>query len=308
MKLKLLLTAMSAAVCAFGQADYFPLQVGNQWIYRNPYGVQTVEITRSQVIDGREYFFLRGAFGGDAWVRKADDGTVWQRDPETGRENVRLKLNTPEGASFETVIDRCNHRGIMVSRNSKTSTPAADFQEVLEISYPAANCADAGLEREFYAPWIGLVSSSGMTIAGARNSELVYARIGGVTVLTSPELSFALSLDKAVYDGGELLARMTLRNTQPAPLRLTFSSGQTFDVLIKTEAGDKVLLWSEGKAFTLAIREESMQGERNWVATLPLRLRDGSAIAPGKYIAEAWLVTLGPRLFVASVPFEIVKP
>ena len=66
MKLKLLLTAMSAAVCAFGQADYFPLQVGNQWIYRNPYGVQTVEITRSQVIDGREYFFLRGAFGGDA--------------------------------------------------------------------------------------------------------------------------------------------------------------------------------------------------------------------------------------------------
>jgi hypothetical protein len=307
MKLKLLLTVLSAAACAFGQADYFPLQVGNQWIYRNPFGVHTVEITRSQVFDSNEYFFLSGAFGGDAWVRKADDGTVWQRDSETGKDNIRLKLETPQGGSFETVIDPCNHRGIMISRESKVSTPVADFQDVLEISYPAANCADAGLEREYYAPWIGLVSSSAITFAGPRKSELIYARIGGVTVLTSREHSFALSLDKVVYDGGELFARMTLRNTQEAPVKLVFSSGQTFEVVIRNEAGEKVYQWSADKTFLQALREELVEGEKNWVATVPLGT-SGASLAPGKYVAEAWLVTVGKKQYSASVPFEIVKP
>ena len=234
MKLKLLLTVMSAAACAFGQADYFPLQVGNQWIYRNQLGVHTVEVVRTQAFEGREYFLLRGAFGGDAWVRKSDDGTVWQWDQESKTEKVRLQLNTPQGGSFETVIDPCNHRGIMISRESKVSTPVADFTDALEISYPSANCADAGLEREYYAPWIGLVTSSGITIAGPRRSELIYARLGGVTVLTPREVGFGLALDKAVYDGGELVARVTLRNTQSKPLTLVFSSGQTFELVIKT--------------------------------------------------------------------------
>jgi len=49
-----------------------------------------------------------------------------------------------------------------------------------------------------------------------------------------------------------------------------------------------------------------VEGEKNWLATVPLN--DRATIGPGKYVVEAWLVTVGNRQYAASVPFEVVKP
>jgi hypothetical protein len=77
-----------------------------------------------------------------------------------------------------------------------------------------------------------------------------------------------------------------------------FPSGQSYDFVLLNEKGDPVYRWSEGKAFTMAIRSEQFTGERNYVEIL----EPSKALPPGKYTAEAWLTTSGQRAFTASVP------
>lgn len=301
-----LFLVLGAAGAAWGQTEFFPLQTGNQWIYRGPAGVWSAQIVRAEVIGAHEYFLWQSSTGEEAWLRMAEDGTLWQLEPEGQGEQVRVAFATPEGGVFETVADPCNREGVMEKKNTVHRGPVGEYYGALAVRYPAANCADAGLDREVYAPWIGLVHRSGITIAGPRASELIYARLGGVTVLSAPEVAFSLTLDRAVYREPALLARITLRHSQPEPIPLIFPSGQTFELVIRSERGDEVYRWSEGKAFTLAIRrQEFSAGEFNWPVTVELRDREGKPFPPGRYFAEAWLTTMGPKAFAASAPLEI---
>jgi len=160
---------------------------------------------------------------------------------------------------------------------------------------------------------VGLVSRTLTTIAGPRTLELIYARLGGVTVVSAPEVAFSLAIDRAVYvidpqrAAPTMTARLTLRAVHQAePLRLTFPSGQRFDLGLKNERGDVVYRWSEGKFFTLAIGTETLShGEKNYVVAAPLAGKDSRPLPPGNYVAEGWLTTMGPRAYSASVGFEI---
>lgn len=69
-----------------------------------------------------------------------------------------------------------------------------------------------------------------------------------------------------------------------------------------------VYRWSDGKAFTLALRAEEISGERNW--PVPIRLRDtaGAPLAAGVYTATAHLTTLGRTAWSASVRFTVTAP
>jgi hypothetical protein len=301
-----LFLVLAVAGAALGQTEFFPLQTGNQWIYRGPAGVWSAQIVGAQVFGAHEYFLWQSSTGEAAWLRMAEDGTLWQLEPEGRREQVRVAFATPEGGVFETVADPCHREGVMEKKNTVHRGPVGEFHGALVVRYPAANCADAGLDREVYAPWIGLVHRSGITIAGPRASELIYARLGGVTVLSAPEVAFSLTLDRAVYREPLMLARLTFRHSQPEPIALTFPSGQTFELVIRNERGNEVYRWSDGKAFTLAIRRlEFGAGESNWPVSVELRDREGKPFPPGRYFAEAWLTTMGPKAFAASVPFEI---
>jgi hypothetical protein len=84
-------------------------------------------------------------------------------------------------------------------------------------------------------------------------------------------------------------------------VELAFPSGQSYEFLIRNEKGAIVYRWSEGKAFTMAIRNEQFAGERNYVEIL----EPANALPAGKYTAEAWLTTSGPRAFTASAPLMV---
>ena len=304
---KMILIAVLGASAVAAQTEYFPLHVGNQWIYRSNIDVRQMEITRTGVFDGKQYALLRNAFSGDAWLRFSEDGTLLAYDPGTGREQPWVAFATPEGESFETALDPCNRRGVVVSRKAKHSSPVGEFYEALRIRYPAANCADAGLESEIYGPYIGLVQRSHQTIVGPRVYDLIYARVGGVTVVSAREVHFGLTLDQSVYAGQPLLARITLRHSQSGPIELTFPTGQTYEIVIRHESGEVVFRWSAGKVFTQAIRRMAFGPvEHNWVESIRLE-RDGKPLPAGKYVAEAWLTTVGVRQYAASVGFEIAE-
>ena len=291
--------------------DYFPLQIGNQWIYQVGFfgrtQTVTVDIPRAEIVNGQVYSVVRGFPEGEAWLRSNDSGVLYRYNPNAhGAEEVWAMFNTPEGGSYRTAITPCNQTAKVESRSAKASLPASDFVDLLAIKYPVGMCADAGLDSELYAPYIGLVQRTSITFGGPSVMKLMYARLGGVTVLAQPETSFSLSLDNSVYESPApvLTARVTIRNTTPRPLQLRFSSSQRYNLVIRNLQGEEVFNLAATQLFAQVLGEENIaQSERNWVAIVPLTLR------AGLYTVEAYLTTTDakPR-YTATASFEVVAP
>ena len=270
------------------------------------------------VLNNNLYFLLHGLTPNDTWVRMGNDGTWYAWDSATKTDTVWAAFGTPEGTGYDTAMNPCSKSAAVVSRSAKYSGPVGNFDWALEVRYQPGGCADAGLEHEIYLPWVGLLHRTETTIAGPRDYDLIYARLGTVTVISEKEVTFGLSLDKPVYTANlmppvvpqlavpVMTARLHLRVTQDAPLELTFASGQTYELVVKDDKGQVVYRWSDGKAFTAAFRKESFgPGERNYVVIVRLADQGDQPLAAGKYVAEAWLTTAGQRIYTASVGFEI---
>lgn len=309
----LILSLAASASSTFAQ-DYFPLHVGNQWIYATTtFGRTTflsIDIPRTETAGDRTYAVVRGFEEGPALLRGGDDSTLYRYNAESGREEVWAAFATKEGDSYETAINPCTRRAVVESRSGKASVPAGEFTNTFSVRYPAANCADAGLTNDAFAPYIGLVERTSTTIAGPRRMQLIYARVGGVTVLSQPEVAFTLTLDQSVYEVGKAAtARLTLRNSSPRPLILDFSSSQRYDIVIRDDSGKEVFRSSAARTYLQVLgREEIAQGERNYIELVTLAGLDGQPLPAGRYTMEAWIApapgSQRPR-FAATVGFEI---
>ena len=297
--------AFCFSTIAFPQADYFPFQVGNQWVYRSAGRGQHIvmEVLRSGLFDGNTYYLTRNFLNRDAWLRTREDGALVAYDPETKQESALAVFGADEGSAYTTSIDPCNSAAKIISRSVNARLPVGQFDNALAIDYSPPKCADAGLFTEQYLPSIGLAQRSRQTIAGPQTYDLYYARIGGVTVISAPEVTFGVTLDKAVYDTPQVMARLTLRVVQPDPLSLNFFSGQEFDLVVKNSAGDTVYRWSDGQAFAQILHTLSVgPGEKNYAIQFEL---DGPPA--GVYTVEAWLTAEDPQRYRARVAFEIRK-
>lgn len=312
------------AACALTAAtpDYLPLEPGNQWVYRSSWAgasdTWTMEVVRTEVVDGKVYSVVQNTPGGSQWLRMGRDGTLYLFDPASKREQVWADFGEWADRRYQTAVDPCNHLAFIDSRRWRYSGPVGEFRNALRIEYPPSGCADAGLTEEIFLPYVGLLRRSSTTIAGPRRYDLIYARLGGNTVISEQHVAFGLTLDKPVYTVNlmppvdlrraipEMTARLTLRSAGHQPIELTYPSGQTFDLVLKNEKGEVVYRWSEGKAFTLALRTEKFgPGEKNLPVVVRLAGKDGQPLAAGKYVAEGWLATMGQRAWSASAGFEI---
>ena len=313
-------TLLWGACLAFAQADFFPLHVGNQWVYRGAgtRGMSSlvIEITRTAELEGRTYWRLEGFPGDGYWVRKDDAGTMLAYDPERKLESVWYAFQAQEQQVYATTVPgNCCGRAVISSRKQRYAGPIGQSDNALEIGYP--DVFQVGIERELFLPYIGLVyrnqATGGPTYVAY---ELGYARIGGVTVVSQPELSFGLSLDRTVFVANlmppvdprraapEMIARITLRNTA-RPVQLAYPSGQDYDLIIRDEKGQAVYQWSQGKTFAVVFRNETFgPGQKDFLLIVRLADAAGQPLPQGQYVAEAWLATQ-PRQFAASVGFEI---
>lgn len=283
-------------------ADYFPLQVGNSWAYRVTQGrfsrPGTVNIERIERVDGRDYYRV-AFFEQSLLLRQGEDGSLIKYDAEIKSESVWLPLGAAEGDTVRTSMDDCSRAATIASTSAKVTAPVGEFENALRIAY-TPNCADAGVTEQYFLPHVGMLVHETTSIAGPVRHELVYSRTGATNVVARTN-AFTLATDAPVYKAGqnEILARVTLRVTDP--VTLTFPSGQSTDLRITNEKGDVVYVWSADKLFTQVFREERIEGERNWVMSVP-----AANLAPGRYTAEGWLTTQ-PRLYSAQVTFEVVR-
>jgi hypothetical protein len=288
-------------------SDYFPLEVGNSWLYHlTDSGLADGDRYRSISVDGTESvgdlrYFDVSYFGRTVLLRADTNGSIVMLDRQSGTEQPWLAFSQPEGATFDTTIDRCSSSGRIVSRDAGITVPAGEFTGSVQMTF-AGNCADAGITQQFYAPEVGLLSHEETSIAGPRRWDLVYYR-AGVRNASRPELSFTMALDAARYDPGSTAGvRLTLRSTNPEPLLLQFPSSQTYDLKIYDSSGKTVYTWSASRAFAQIFREEKFgPGERTYGLTALL-----GDLAPGRYRAQGYLTT-NRLMFTAEAAFEIAE-
>jgi len=287
------------------QAQYFPLQVGNQWIYRVDEGpvkeLKVAEVMRAETIDEKEYFVYKGIQGEPARIRVTQENKLVQLNAD-GSESIWADFNAAEGASFPTAFDSCTGRGRVEKRNATTELLDRIWENGIQVIYSAASCADAGVSDDLYLPGLGLAQRTYQSFTGPRRFKLSYARIGNASIVTSGEYSFRINLNQKTYATRAIInLRMTLENWTKEPLNLHFNSGQSFDFAIRDAAGETVYFWSANKLFVAEVRDVTVTGEKNWTATEELDLK------PGEYVVEAWLTTDRKPTFKAQVPITVAE-
>jgi hypothetical protein len=296
-------------------SEYFPLSVGNQWVYRITGGTPAtavIEVLGARVEGDNTYFLVRGFLVDDVWLRSDGDGNVFRFAPNERAETLLYAFGLSEGEEYRTSIHGCNPSARIDSKAAHYEGPIGVYDNAIHIAY-TNSCDFAGFFDETFMPGIGMVQR-GDTAVGQVQYNLVYARLGA-TVIAGPEVAFGLALDRAVYVTNlreppkrvpAMLARLTIRVTQNEPLRLVFPSGQVYDFVIRRENGDIVYRWSNGKAFSAVVQEILFgPGEKNWAITVELGDGTGSPFPASHYFAEAWLTTQGPTAYSAKIAFEV---
>ena len=256
-----------------------------------------------------------------ALVRRTPQGRLVEYRADTGSEHLWYDFGAEEGGVWtpELPFD-CLGEAKLASRNAQADVPAGSFDPALSIQYGSTFCADAGIQEEVFAPGVGLLRRTEITIAGPRSLVLVEARVGG-SVISAQEVAFNLSIDRPVYVPDllppvdperaipVLRARMTIRNSTEAPLTLNFLSSQRFDLVIRNTNREIVYSWSADKLFAQVLGTIDLNpGRQSFAAAAPLAAGENQPLPPGTYIADAWLTTEGLQAYRASVPFEIAEP
>jgi hypothetical protein len=81
-------------------SDYFPLAIGNQWVYRITGGspsAMVIEILSTRVEGDNTYFLLHGFLAEDVWLRSDGDGNVFRFDPDVRAETLLYAFGLAEG-------------------------------------------------------------------------------------------------------------------------------------------------------------------------------------------------------------------
>ncbi|MBL8238789.1 MAG: hypothetical protein JNM66_15300 [Bryobacterales bacterium] len=283
-----------AAAAAVAQApDYFPLAVGNVWVYRmggTPRPGETdvtVEVTRRGEFNGVDYYELSEFRRGRYWVRADGGGRVWRYDEQNGEERLWYDFSRGRGEQYETALPTCCGRAQVADTRASRKVALGEFERAFyRLTYPGV--FQVGITEENFLPYVGLVYREENTGGPSfRTQDLVYARISGVTVLNASGVGFGVAL-------GNGYARLFLNNNTGAPLRVVFASGQTYELVLRDGAGKEVYRWGEGKGFTQALRGVDLApGETSWVVEM-------RGVA-GAETLTAELVTVGPK-FTATIP------
>ncbi|MBL8238555.1 MAG: hypothetical protein JNM66_14110 [Bryobacterales bacterium] len=298
-------TTLLLLATGLAQAQYFPLQTGNQWIYRVDEGpvkeLRVAEVLRAETINEREYFVYKGIQGDQARVRLTAENRLVQLNAD-GSESLWADFEAAAGTSFATAFDNCTGRARVESREETAEVLDRSWGNGIRFSYSATNCADAGATSDLYLPGLGLAQRTYQSFTGPRRYKLTYARIGNASVITSGEYSFRINLSQKTYATRAIInLRMTLENWTKEPLVLQYASGQRFDFAIRDASGATVYFWSANKLFIAEVSELTVTGEKNWTVTEEMDLK------PGEYVLEAWLTAGRTPVYKAQVPITVAE-
>ena len=276
--------------------DYFPLVPGSIWMYRSTNGLQplTMRVGEAAERGGQVFYPLEGYAPSRLLVRNAGDGlyTYWD---ETAKQAAPFLYF--DGQQFDSVLGECKQQGTADTRDSDYKGPVGTSRTARAIRYTPGACADAGLTREVFVPYLGMVQRAETSITGERTLDLIYAQIGGITYIQEPNISFTIS--QTVLDKN-LAVKLVLQNRTDKDLVLDFRSGQIFDFRIWDTRGEVIYTWSSTRLFPQVIQRLQVRGEEAWHELIPVDM-----LRPGLYSIEGYLVNSDGTKYSASASFNL---
>jgi hypothetical protein len=303
-------------------ADFLPLEVGNRWVYSvtdeagQKLGELDFAVEDYQIISGASFYLLTSfPFTGEDRIRQV-------RYDRSERQFMRVRdkdegpLFLSDGATTEVI--QADSAGIPLKFVLNTDTMALTFERgvgIVEARFKDPGGARiARLSRRegnglgTNTGGVTAVSPAGKTLPDldppvpAAGSQT--RRVETITPVT--ETNPRLTVTAAPSARGILLV-FTVENTADKLLPFRFSSGQSFDFLIREpSSGKEVWRWSRDQFFTQVIRSEAIRGSGKWTfeATWNRRDNEGQPVVPGQYHLYA-ILTAEPAVQASPVPITI---
>jgi hypothetical protein len=306
---------------------FFPLEVGNEWIYSDGTDSFEVKVMREvQEDNGMKYFEISGYLPGDPAgarkIRRGPLGQILEYNPD-GQDFLWYRFGIFSSVlRFETAGDiPCITGSLLMSGGIRETvvTPAGIFDDTLRLGFQSP-CADAGILAENFAGGVGLVERVLQTIAGPRTYRLTSARVGSLE-LPVAKYGIQVSMDYPIYYNNlmpslifnpwpKAQVMLVVRNTTVMPVQLTFPTSQRFDFIVRDALGNEVLRWSDGRVFLQVVVQETLVNEsRHYPAEVTLKGRAGEVLAPGFYTLTGYLTlqnwASGISRMLGTVTFEI---
>ena len=277
--------------------DYFPLVPGSTWVYRSTNGASPLTLRLGQPIEiaGQTYHRLEGYSANPVWIRQSPVGDLYLWDESAKSEAPFLLF---DGNEFASTAVPCQQKGRAEEKPAPYKGPVGSSDTAKVIRYTGGVCNDAGLTREVFLPYLGMVERAETSFVGERTLDLVYAQIGGITYIKEANISFSLSLTPLP---NQIAAKIILNNSTDRDLLLQFTSGQTYNFTIRNDRNEVIYVWSADKLFPAVLRQLAIKGEEVWQELLPAR-----GLNPGIYSVEAALVNSDGRKF--SVTASLILP
>jgi len=304
-------TAMIAVAlnsCALLGADFFPLQDGNTWTYREPVTGQSfiVRVGPSVTTAGHVYYKLTGYADSDLLVRIEEVyGALVYWDEARNQEILLTSFEPFEGGYWFAPLRPCpDQAGQTQVKRGNHSGPSGPVSDVLEIRYRAFGCADVGPVQEQYAEHLGMLRRIQTSIAGPRTFDLISARVGNLTIDAAPTGRFSLSVGPTVGPG-PVSATFRLQVNSSSPLTLSFSSGQEYDLALNDSAGNTLWTWSASRTFLQSLHQRTVTDEWSATVEIPWPAAPGGGLQPGDYTVRASVTAASSTPFAATVPVTI---
>jgi hypothetical protein len=295
-------------------ADFFPLAVGNRWVYTiaaedgKKIAESNVAVEDHRIIGGRSFYVLTDfPFVADSKEKIRLIGYDRQE-----REFIRIvndkegPLFLADGATVDTIEQ--DAAGLPSKIRLKLDTMTLILQRGVGI-IDARIQTDAGLRGvTMTTSRVGEPRAANgtppapATPAPPPNST---SRSGGSLVSTvnaeNPQLTLAVTPSTA-----GIQMTLTVTNTADRLLPFRFLSGQNYDFAVLDSAGKEVWRWSKKQYFTTVTRSEALRPQSAWKyeAVWDHRDNEGNAVPAGEYRIVGRL-TSEPALESPAAPLTI---
>jgi Intracellular proteinase inhibitor len=310
MNFKTVVIVFALNCAALAGADFFPLQDGNTWTYREATTGATLNVQVGPPVTnaGKVYYKLSGYVTSDLLVRiDGRYGELMYWDDAQKQEFLLTSFEPFEGGHWLARQRPCPEQdGQTQVMRGQHDGPAGPVSDVLEITYRPVGCADVGPLEEQYAEHLGMLRRTDTSIAGPRVFDLVFARVGNITIEASPSVKFSVSANPT-NGPGPVSATFRLQ-VNSSPLTLSFASGQEFDFVLKDNLGAELWKWSATATFIQSTHQRTVTDEWSETVQIPWPTTpDGKLLQPGDYTVEATVTTAGSSPFAATLPVTIAS-
>lgn len=274
--------------------EYFPWQADDQATYLsdlNKTNYQSEVLRKS----GKWVYVKNFAGMGDHWVYAGAstgiylyyNGDLQQLPDHTFAigDSTRIDL----GGCQENVAVSLFAKGLSIS------TPAGQFEDVIELDVSGSQCRDAGVTKLWFAKGVGVVRWSAMTIQGPEHFALSDAHIGTVRYPMSQGLTISAQFPAPIINlASQNVVRtaITLTNNTAKTMTLDFATSQRFDILLKDAKGQEITRLSAAQAYLQVLGSETVKPGKSLTYSGVLNLPE--TLKAGDYALAVEITTRGP--------------